>query len=64
MVFGGDMNNDTSRKCAHDLYYMDFIQRNNLSHTCFLPVADKGFTYHDIYLNSFSCIDHFNHLGV
>ena len=54
------MNNDTSRKCAHDLYYLDFIQRNNLSHTWFLPVADKGFTYHDIYLNSFICIDHFN----
>ena len=30
------------------------------AHTWFLPVADKGFTYHDIYLNSFSCIDHFN----
>ena len=32
MVFGGDMNNDTSRKCAHDVYYMDFIQRL-FSHT-------------------------------
>ena len=37
------MNNDTSRKCAHDLYYLNL-----------------GCIYHDIYLNSFSCIDHFN----
>ncbi len=54
------MNLDFSRHHAHDLYYREIIDRQDLVYTFDLPIADKGYTYYDMSNNSKSCIDHFS----
>ena len=60
VIMGGDMNLDLSRHNSHDMYFRDFIDRQNLVYTFDLPVADKGYTYYDLANSCKSCIDHFS----
>ena len=60
VVMGGDMNLDFNRHNAHDMYYREIIDRQNLVYTFDLPIADKGYTYYDMSNGSKSCIDHFS----
>ncbi len=60
VIIGGDMNLDLSHHNAHDMYFRDFIDIQNLIYTFHLPVADKGGTYYDMANGCKSCIDHFS----
>jgi hypothetical protein len=56
-IFGGDLNLDTTRLNAHDVYFNDFLQRQNMSDVWDLPVSKCDYTYRDH--QSQSCIDRF-----
>ncbi len=62
VIISGDMNLDLSCHNAHDMYFRDFIDRQNLIYTFHLPVADKGYTYYDMANGCKSCIDHLNYV--
>ena len=59
VIVGGDINIDTSRNNAHDMYYLELLNRSDLYHCWNLFVANCDYTYMDYANNVSSCIDHF-----
>ncbi len=47
IVLAGDLNIDCNHKNAHDICFKDHCESINIKHTFDLPIADKGYTYHD-----------------
>ena len=60
IIIGGDVNIDVKRGNAHDKYFLDFLERNNLIYTPELNDCTVDYTYHDPNADCFSCIDHFS----
>jgi hypothetical protein len=59
VIVGGDLNLDLRRCNAHDKYYTDVISRCNLVDSSALSEYKVDYTYCDLYLGSYSSIDHF-----
>ena len=59
MIVGGDMNIDFVRHNAHDVYYLNMMNRCSLVDVWNMEVATASYTYCDVNSGSFTCIDHF-----
>jgi exonuclease III len=59
VILAGDLNVDFSRQNSHDVFVKNYARINDFVCSVDLSNAEKGYTYHDPYNGSFSCIDHF-----
>ena len=59
VLLGGDLNIDFSRLNAHDRYFLQFMEWQELKNVWDLNVSKVDYTYSDFNINAFSCIDHF-----
>ena len=59
VIVGGDLNIDFDRKNAHDVYFLDLVERYDLQLVWDKFPAKKMYTYSNTCSNTYSCLDQY-----